>query len=95
MVLIQEMSRIGARAPLAGYHGMSLVGPTLLEFGTGDQMARHLPPIARGEVRWCQGYSEPSAGSDLASLRTRAVDAGDHFIINGQKIWTSGANFAD
>ena len=95
MVLIQEMSRIGARAPLAGYHGMSLVGPTLLEFGTGDQMARHLPPIARGEVRWCQGYSEPSAGSDLASLRTRAVDAGDHFIVNGQKIWTSGANFAD
>lgn len=94
VVLIEEMRRINARAPLMGM-GTSMIGPTLLEYGTDDQKARHLPRIARGEVHWCQGYSEPSAGSDLASLRTRAEDAGDHYIINGQKIWTSGAQFAD
>ena len=75
--------------------GMSMIGPTLLEFGTEDQKRRHIPPIVRGEFGWCQGYSEPSAGSDLASLRTRAEDSGDHFVINGQKIWTSGAQWAD
>ncbi len=94
VVLVEEMRRADARAPLMGM-GTGLIGPTLLEHGSDDQKARHLPPIARGEVAWCQGYSEPGAGSDLASLRTRAEDRGDHFVINGQKIWTSGAHFAD
>jgi alkylation response protein AidB-like acyl-CoA dehydrogenase len=93
-VLIEEMRRIDARSPLMGM-GTSMIGPTLLELGTEDQKRRHIPPIVRGEVAWCQGYSEPSAGSDLASLRTRAEDRGDHFLINGQKIWTSGAQYAD
>ena len=94
VVLTEEMRRINARPPLSGM-GVIMIGPTLLEHGTPEQKARHLPPIARGEFAWCQGYSEPSAGSDLASLRTRADDAGDHFVINGQKIWTSGAQYAD
>ncbi len=94
LILLEEMRRINARAPLMGM-GTSMIGPTLLEFGTEDQRQRHLPRIIRGEVAWCQGYSEPNAGSDLASLRTRAEDKGDHFVINGQKIWTSGAHFAD
>ena len=94
MTLIQELRRVRATVPFGGM-GLSLIGPTLLELGTDDQKRRHLPPIVRGEVHWCQGYSEPSSGSDLASLRTRAVDNGDHFVINGQKIWTSGAQFAD
>ncbi|MDE0691754.1 MAG: acyl-CoA dehydrogenase family protein [Gammaproteobacteria bacterium] len=94
MVLISEMRAIRARSPLGGM-GLSLIGPTLIELGTEDQKARHIPRIVRGEVAWCQGYSEPSSGSDLASLRTRAEDAGDHFVINGQKIWTSGAQYAD
>ena len=94
VVLLEEMRRIGARAPVAGM-GTAMLGPTLLEFGTAEQKARHLPKIARGEVWWCQGYSEPGAGSDLASLATRAEDHGDHFVVHGQKIWTSGAQFAD
>ena len=94
MILIQELRRVRAGVPFGGM-GLSLIGPTLLELGTEDQKQRHIPPIVRGEVNWCQGYSEPSSGSDLASLRTRAVDNGDHFVINGQKIWTSGAQFAD
>ena len=94
MVLLEEMRALGARAPVAGM-GTAMIGPTLLEHGTEDQKARHLPAIARGEVWWCQGYSEPSSGSDLASLRTRAEDHGDHFVVNGQKIWTSGAYNAD
>ena len=93
-ILYEEMSAINARSPLMGM-GTSMIGPTLLEFGTDDQKERHIPKIVRGEVQWCQGYSEPNAGSDLASLKTRAVDNGDHFLINGQKIWTSGAATAD
>ena len=93
-ILYSEMSKINARSPLMGM-GTSMIGPTLLEYGTEDQKQRHIPKIARGEVQWCQGYSEPNAGSDLASLKTRAVDNGDHFVINGQKIWTSGAATAD
>ena len=94
MILIQEMRRIGARTPLAGM-GTSLIGPTLLEYGTHEQKQRHIPRIVRAEVAWCQGYSEPGAGSDLASLSTRAEDQGDHFLVNGSKIWTSGAQWAD
>jgi alkylation response protein AidB-like acyl-CoA dehydrogenase len=93
-VLQQEMARIGAENPVAGM-GTSMFGPTLLEYGTDAQKKRHIPPIVRGELRWCQGYSEPGAGSDLASLQTKCEDAGDHWKINGQKIWTSGAQYAD
>ena len=93
-VWIEELMRINARQPLMGM-GTGLIGPTLLEYGTHEQKLRHLTKIASGEIRWCQGYSEPSAGSDLASLRTRAEDKGDHYLINGQKIWTSGAQYAD
>ena len=93
-VYIEEMMRLRARAPLMGM-GTGLIGPTLVEYGTHEQKLRHLPKIARGEIRWCQGYSEPSSGSDLASLRTRCEDKGDHYLVNGQKIWTSGAQFAD
>jgi len=75
--------------------GITMIGPTLLEYGTEDQKLRHLPSIARGEVAWCQGYSEPGAGSDLASLQTRAEDVGDYYKVNGSKIWTSGADYAD
>ncbi|HEX4709669.1 acyl-CoA dehydrogenase family protein [Phenylobacterium sp.] len=93
-VLQQEMARVGAENPVAGM-GTSMFGPTLLEYGTEAQKKRHIPPIVRGELRWCQGYSEPGAGSDLASLQTKCEDAGDHWKINGQKIWTSGAQYAD
>ena len=92
--LKQAMVEVGAPVPLAGM-GTTMIGPTLLEHGTPEQKARHLPQIATGEKRWCQGYSEPGAGSDLASLKTRAEDKGDHFVVNGSKIWTSGADFAD
>ncbi|MGB1756872.1 MAG: acyl-CoA dehydrogenase family protein, partial [Pseudomonadales bacterium] len=80
--LLEELQRINARPPLGGM-GVSMFGPTLLEYGTHAQKLQHLPAIARGEVAWCQGYSEPGAGSDLASLQTRADDRGDHFLING------------
>jgi alkylation response protein AidB-like acyl-CoA dehydrogenase len=72
-----------------------MIGPAILEFGTHDQCLEHLPKIAAGEIKWCQGYSEPGAGSDLASLQTRAVENGDDYVINGSKIWTSGADRAD
>jgi len=94
VVLLEEMKRIKARPALSSF-GTSMIGPTLLELGTEEQKQRHLPRIARAEVEWCQGYSEPGAGSDLASLQTRAVIDGDHFVINGSKIWTSGAHNAD
>ena len=93
-VLAEEMARIGARNPIGG-RGVMMFGPTLLEYGTEDQKLEHIPLICRGDVQWCQGFSEPGAGSDLAALQTRAEDKGDHFIINGQKIWTSGAQYAD
>ncbi|MEM7221197.1 MAG: acyl-CoA dehydrogenase family protein [Pseudomonadota bacterium] len=94
VVLLEEMRAIRARPALSSF-GTSMIGPTLLDMGTEAQKQTHLPRIARAEVEWCQGYSEPGSGSDLASLRTRAEDQGDHFIINGQKIWTSGAHNAD
>jgi alkylation response protein AidB-like acyl-CoA dehydrogenase len=93
-VLREEMARIGARRPLDSF-GISMLGPALLKFGSEEQKREHLPPICRGEIRWCQGYSEPNAGSDLASLQTRAEDRGDHYLINGQKVWTSYADKAD
>lgn len=93
-VLQEEMAAIKALPPETGM-GLAMIGPTLLEFGTEAQKQEHLPKIATGQVRWCQGYSEPGSGSDLASLQTKAVLEGDQFIINGQKIWTSGANNAD
>src|SRR5579859_1771522 len=93
-ILAQEMADMGVANPIVGM-GTSMFGPTLLEYGTEDQKKRHIPPIVRGELRWCQGYSEPGAGSDLASLQTKCEDAGDHWKINGQKIWTSGAQYAD
>jgi alkylation response protein AidB-like acyl-CoA dehydrogenase len=93
-VLQSEMTLIGAWNPLIGI-GVMMFGPTLLEFGTAQQKAQHIPPICRGEISWCQGYSEPGAGSDLASLQTSAVDIGDHFLVNGQKIWTSQGHLAD
>jgi alkylation response protein AidB-like acyl-CoA dehydrogenase len=93
-VLREEMSAIGARPPLSSF-GIWMLGPALLKYGTEAQKKEHLPNIAAGLIRWCQGYSEPNAGSDLASLQTRAETDGDHFIINGQKIWTSYANYAD
>ena len=93
-ILGEEMRRIRARPAHTGM-GLSMIGPALLEFGSEEQKQEHLPKIVRGDIWWCQGYSEPGSGSDLASLQTRAVDDGDDFIVNGSKIWTSGANFAD
>jgi acyl-CoA dehydrogenase len=93
-VLAEEMRALGCRTPLQSF-GIWMLGPALLQFGTEAQKREHLPRIARGEIRWCQGYSEPNAGSDLASLQTHAQDHGDHFIVNGQKIWTSYADQAD
>jgi len=93
-VLASELRRINARPAHLGM-GISMIGPALLEYGSDAQKEQHLPKIARGDIWWCQGYSEPNAGSDLASLRTSAVEDGDDYIINGQKIWTSGADNAD
>lgn len=93
-VLQQELADLQALPPATGM-GLAMIGPTLLEFGNKEQQQRHLPKIVTGEVRWCQGYSEPGSGSDLASLQTKAVLDGDHFVLNGQKIWTSGADIAD
>ena len=93
-VLQEEMAAIGARNPIGGM-GVMMFGPTLIEYGTEELKRQHLPGIINGTVRWCQGYSEPGSGSDLASLQTRAEDKGDTYLVNGSKIWTSGANLAD
>ena len=93
-VLEGEMRRLGARAPLFSF-GIWMLGPVLLEYATEAQKRTHLPAIARGEIRWCQGYSEPGAGSDLAALQCRAEDTGEEFLVNGQKVWTSYADQAD
>ena len=93
-VLKEEMKRISARSPLDSF-GIWMLGPALLKFGSEAQKAEHLPKIARGEIRWCQGYSEPGAGSDLAALRTKGVRDGDDFVVTGQKVWTSYADQAD
>ena len=93
-VLAQEMRALKARTPLASF-GIWMLGPALLKYGSEEQKREHLPRIARGEIRWCQGYSEPGAGSDLASLRTSALLDGDEYVVNGQKVWTSYADKAD
>lgn len=93
-VLLEEMARIQARPPLNSF-GVWMIGPAILKFGSEALKQQHIPPIVRGEIRWCQGYSEPGAGSDLAGLQAKAEDKGDHFIVNGQKIWTSYADKAD
>ena len=93
-VLREEMGRIGARPPLSSF-GIWMLGPALLHFGTEGQKQRFLNEIARGEIRWCQGYSEPGSGSDLVSLQTYGEDKGDSWTLNGQKVWTSYADHAD
>lgn len=93
-VLEQELRRIKARPPLFSF-GLWMFGPALLEFGNHEQKLRFIPDIVKGRTRWCQGYSEPGAGSDLAGLQTRCEDRGDHYLINGQKVWTSYADKAD
>ncbi len=93
-VLRQEMGRIGARRPLSSF-GLDMLGPALLLYATQEQKEQYIPDIINGKIRWCQGYSEPNAGSDLASLRTKAEDMGDYYQINGSKVWTSYADKAD
>ena len=92
--IFDEMVSLGVRRPLYSF-GIQMLGPALLKHGTPEQKAMHLPAIAKGEIRWCQGYSEPNAGSDLASLKTKCEDGGDHWLVNGQKIWTSKADESD
>lgn len=93
-ILIEELTRLQLPPPLSGF-GVTMIGPTMLQYGTEEQKKRYIPQIVRGEIRWCQGYSEPNAGSDLANIQTKAVIDGDDYILNGQKIWTSGGNMAD
>jgi alkylation response protein AidB-like acyl-CoA dehydrogenase len=93
-ILQEEMGAIGARSPLGSF-GIWMLGPALLEFATEEQKKEHLPGIVKGKYWWCQGYSEPGSGSDLASLSTKAVEDGENYVINGQKIWTSYADRAD
>ena len=93
-ILGEEMARIGARRPLSSF-GLDMLGPALLLYATEEQKHQYIPDIINGKIRWCQGYSEPNAGSDLASLRTKAEDMGDHYLINGSKVWTSYADKAD
>ena len=94
IVLSEELARINARPALTSF-GISMLGPVLLEYGNHQQKQEHIPKIVRGEIRWCQGYSEPSSGSDLASLSTKAELQGDNYLINGSKVWTSYADKAD
>src|ERR1700693_2824162 len=94
IVYNEELARAGLSARMMG-RGTSLLGPTLLHWGTEEQKQRFIPPIMKAEEVWCQGYSEPGSGSDLASLQTRAVEDGDYFVVNGQKVWTSIAQHAD
>jgi alkylation response protein AidB-like acyl-CoA dehydrogenase len=93
-ILNEELTRLKLPPPLTGF-GITMIGPTMLQYGTEEQKKKHIPPIVRGEIRWCQGYSEPNAGSDLANIQTKAVIEGDDYILNGQKIWTSGGDMAD
>jgi acyl-CoA dehydrogenase len=93
-VLQEEMAKLKLVRPTFSM-GLWMFGPTLLEHGTHEQKLEHLPKIVRSETNWCQGFSEPGAGSDLASLQMRAVPDGDHFVVNGQKIWTSGGQYSD
>ncbi|MDB2585581.1 acyl-CoA dehydrogenase family protein [Luminiphilus sp.] len=93
-VLREEMARIGARRPLSSF-GLDMLGPAMLLYATQEQKEQYIPDIINGKIRWCQGYSEPNAGSDLASLRTKAEDMGDYYQINGSKVWTSYADKAD
>lgn len=93
-IITREMHAIGARPPIMSL-GIHMMGPTIMEFGTEAQKREHLPGIARGEIRWCQGYSEPGAGSDLASLKCKAERVGDEYIVTGQKVWTSFADKSD
>jgi alkylation response protein AidB-like acyl-CoA dehydrogenase len=93
LIMTEEMARIGA--PHLPVQGLNHIGPILMEFGTAAQKAKHLPPIIAGTVIWAQGYSEPGAGSDLASLSTRATLTGDHFVVRGHKIWTTWAHHSD
>jgi alkylation response protein AidB-like acyl-CoA dehydrogenase len=94
LILAEELRRINARPALSSF-GISMLGPVLLEYGSHEQKSEHLPRIVRGEIRWCQGYSEPGAGSDLASLQTKAVRDGDYYVLNGSKVWTSYADQSD
>jgi alkylation response protein AidB-like acyl-CoA dehydrogenase len=94
IVYHQELARVRAPLPFIG-SGVSLIGPTLMHWGTEEQKKRYIPKVLTGEEIWCQGYSEPGSGSDLASLQTRAVEDGDDFVVNGQKVWTSNAQFSD
>ncbi len=93
-ILQSELNRANCRLALASF-GIWMLGPVLLKYGTEEQKKEHLPKIVRGEIRWCQGYSEPGSGSDLASLQTSCEDKGDHWLVNGSKIWTSYAHYAD
>ncbi|MDX1734812.1 MAG: acyl-CoA dehydrogenase family protein [Halioglobus sp.] len=93
-ILKQEMASLGCRQPLASL-GIIMLAPAMFKFASEEQKLEHLPGIARGEIRWCQGYSEPGAGSDLAGLQTSAADNGDHYVVNGAKIWTSYGHKSD
>ena len=89
MILKEEMARHKAPPLGLSYMGLAWVGPALIKYGTEEQKARHIPPILKGVILWCTGYSEPGAGSDLAALQCKAIRDGDHYVVNGQKIWTS------